>query len=183
MPAAALGLSPRVRGNLPAPAPALCGVRSIPACAGEPVVSGRVPLPFWVYPRVCGGTRSSSELKGSREGLSPRVRGNPDRIVFDRLPERSIPACAGEPARGLTAQPASKVYPRVCGGTVFNIVCAVGDTGLSPRVRGNQHIHLREVRRRRSIPACAGEPGLALAAGAARKVYPRVCGGTAASPG
>ncbi len=53
---AAIGLSPRVRGNLalmPRP-PASPG--SIPACAGEPVLHQLPLCPLPVYPRVCGGT-------------------------------------------------------------------------------------------------------------------------------
>ena len=50
------GLSPRVRGNLPAIERAIIVLTSIPACAGEP--SGRLgqQRPAEVYPRVCGGT-------------------------------------------------------------------------------------------------------------------------------
>ena len=50
------GLSPRVRGNRPAPADARPRERSIPACAGEPTKSIAIRLPARVYPRVCGGT-------------------------------------------------------------------------------------------------------------------------------
>ena len=32
-----------------------------------------------VYPRVCGGTRSVVGVTWSMMGLSPRVRGNPQR--------------------------------------------------------------------------------------------------------
>ena len=74
------------------------------------------------------------------------------------------------------------VYPRVYGGT-----CAGGEApstvrGLSPRVRGN----LSQVRTmsslRRSIPACTGEPRVAFGLQDVHRVYPRVYGGTAASP-
>ena len=51
------GLSPRVRGNLARIDLATVGVRSIPACAGEPNADGT-----W-GPAI--------------QGLSPRVRGNP----------------------------------------------------------------------------------------------------------
>ena len=50
------GLSPRVRGNLPAPAKSIPTLRSIPACAGEPIDAVLVPIEEEVYPRVCGGT-------------------------------------------------------------------------------------------------------------------------------
>ena len=124
-----LGLSPRVRGN-PISQPMTHGlfvhIRSIPACAGEPILSrichGAKPFRS-VYPRVCGGTPSTAQthaghsgsipacageppsmlpprpLNEPRLGLSPRVRGNHCRPVEVPLYQarRSIPACAGEP--------------------------------------------------------------------------------------
>ena len=50
--------------------------------------------------------------------------------------------------------------------------------GLSPRVRGNHRRPQRRQRRRRSIPACAGEPPDRSSSIKVRRVYPRVCGGT-----
>ena len=50
------GLSPRVRGNLPAPVERADLHGSIPACAGEPSSSTSTALCRGVYPRVCGGT-------------------------------------------------------------------------------------------------------------------------------
>ena len=50
--------------------------------------------------------------------------------------------------------------------------------GLSPRVRGNPHLRLPQLRTRGSIPACAGEPPTAGKSQPAGMVYPRVCGGT-----
>ena len=72
------------------------------------------------------------------------------------------------------------VYPRLCGGTARIIVARRALAGLSPLVRGNQPKPQAQALLRRSIPACAGEPGawgfrLAYAA-----VYPRLCGGTIA---
>ena len=50
-----------------------------------------------VYPRVCGGTQIGIPLTLPKQGLSPRVRGNPA-IMEGRWPVKgSIPACAGEP--------------------------------------------------------------------------------------
>ena len=79
------GLSPRVRGN---PAMSVCVtplIRSIPACAGEPM--SRFFFDDWyrVYPRVCGGTALPPICAACTLGLSPRVRGNPpDRRRGDR---------------------------------------------------------------------------------------------------
>ena len=51
--------------------------------------------------------------------------------------------------------------------------------GLSPRVRGNLRTFSQWRRRGGSIPACAGEPPWAGFVSLWRRVYPRVCGGTA----
>ena len=51
-------------------------MRSIPACAGEPIPCLTYAGCVTVYPRVCGGTRMSSKGLTHSRGLSPRVRGN-----------------------------------------------------------------------------------------------------------
>ena len=73
------GLSPRVRGNrnhIRQPHTPVYR-RSIPACAGEPLLGVWIPQPNKVYPRVCGGTVCQRTLQVLGRGLSPRVRGNP----------------------------------------------------------------------------------------------------------
>ena len=175
------GLSPRVRGNranavLPYP---IGG--SIPACAGEPDPGLRHQNPPWVYPRVCGGTASTSPATGSAGGLSPRVRGNRWHPAKQPRWGGSIPACAGEPASASRARRARLlfwVYPRVCGGTLLpsrlrqwvwglsprvrgnppRLSNRMVSSGLSPRVRGNRKLRRPAGMRSGSIPACAGEP-------------------------
>ena len=91
------GLSPRVRGNrLPLAGPPDRG-GSIPACAGEPQGRAGESSGAAVYPRVCGGTGALGPPLRHRNGLSPRVRGNPQRCPFSAIVPGSIPACAGEP--------------------------------------------------------------------------------------
>ena len=51
--------------------------------------------------------------------------------------------------------------------------------GLSPRVRGNRRRLPGKAAAAGSIPACAGEPGIAEGIQRGGGVYPRVCGGTA----
>ena len=71
-----LGLSPRVRGN-PVEYPyVVYRLRSIPACAGEPLSALGAIVDGEVYPRVCGGTHFGFAYDGTDMGLSPRVRGN-----------------------------------------------------------------------------------------------------------
>ena len=156
----------------------------------------------WVYPRVCGGTAALAFLQREREGLSPRVRGNQYHPAPLHATPRSIPACAGEPRIHRAMGRRHRVYPRVCGGTlwatrrrcggtgcgwVYPRVCggtihfqpiAIGVRGLSPRVRGNRQFGRTAHAFHRSIPACAGEPRLPAPVRYWVRVYPRVCGGT-----
>ena len=113
-----------------------------------------------------------------REGLSPRVRGNPMMVRRNGLTVRSIPACAGEPKGGLTNWRIGRVYPRVCGGTGRRPSAKRTVRGLSPRVRGNPKANKLPVQIQGSIPACAGEPCYGYYTEGAMRVYPRVCGGT-----
>ena len=172
------GLSPRVRGN-PRPAtPTALRQGSIPACAGEPPVTGLCPCGIRVYPRVCGGTIAKLKLGSGDTGLSPRVRGNPLRAPPHVVAFRSIPACAGEPSRWAPTRGSFRVYPRVCGGTEQITVRGIVTRGLSPRVRGNLRYIAAVSRQRGSIPACAGEPCASESMPTSPRVYPRVCGGT-----
>ena len=134
--------------------------------------------PAEVYPRVCGGTSRNSRTSASKSGLSPRVRGNLEgRLGLGRR-HRAIPACAGEPIRCGMRCRWTRVYPRVCGGTLDQKRSAMDRGGLSPRVRGNQCLDLLECVGRGSIPACAGEPSTRAWGPTVPRVYPRVCGGT-----
>ena len=152
------GLSPRVRGNRSNELGGGTQDGSIPACAGEPPRPGRTSCAAAVYPRVCGGTCHSAPLRRYGGGLSPRVRGNLLWQWPPSPPNGSIPACAGEPARGRLARRTVGVYPRVCGGTFELTNDYNAADGLSPRVRGNLGSVFHSHHRPRSIPACAGEP-------------------------
>ena len=152
--------------------------RSIPACAGEPRLRSTDSAVKSVYPRVCGGTPRRPPLIAAACGLSPRVRGNPEEEIDLYRAERSIPACAGEPDEGAVHHLLVRVYPRVCGGTVFSSTDVVEKTGLSPRVRGNLGVNAIRVAVPGSIPACAGEPHHLRGVCLLSRVYPRVCGGT-----
>ena len=112
------------------------------------------------------------------EGLSPRVRGEPTSAGYSGT--------------------SSAVYPRVCGGTAYQVTITKNRQGLSPRVRGNRVTSdspgspARSIPAcagnrdspfpvsgfRRSIPACAGEPHAHPHEQPQSQVYPRVCGGT-----
>ena len=165
---------------------------------------------------MCGGAVSGIvSLAGTnRGGPSPRVRGSRSGCTNSRRPairvhprvcggamalarfsaawgHGSIPACAGEPAKQTVPARTcgrSAVHPRVCGGS------------LPGRHRG------RRRSKKRSIPACAGEPrptadgqdghsagSIPACAGEPdpsdsrrslqpNQVHPRVCGGAGIQP-
>ena len=92
------GLSPRVRGNRPVRLGANPRAGSIPACAGEPHTKRDRRNGPTVYPRVCGGTNHTLDLRRDHLGLSPRVRGNHSLLASYTSAAGSIPACAGEPS-------------------------------------------------------------------------------------
>ena len=131
------GLSPRGRGNPEAKGRKLSFQRSIPAWAGEPLMTPSSPKSQTVYPRVGGGTTLGLGAYPGVTGLSPRGRGNrspgyePDGML------RSIPAWAGEPVAPCSHTCYHTVYPRVGGGTVNLCFNPLLSPGLSPRGRGN----------------------------------------------
>ena len=167
-----------MRGNHDGSSSAHPGLRSIPACAGEPLSELTAAAVGEVYPRVCGGTATARLTSAAGRGLSPRVRGNRQLDWPVQAEYRSIPACAGEPQVDRPIQAECRVYPRVCGGTRWTGTYRRKSYRLSPRVRGNPPKRIHRDDAGRSIPACAGEPGLVPQASRTRKVYPRVCGGT-----
>ena len=152
------GLSPRVRGSPVMWSTLPSTTRSIPACAGEPVIGVALIHLAEVYPRVCGGAALTTDPSGYAAGLSPRVRGSRDHVHDGGGPDRSIPACAGEPAGSDSSDTTEPVYPRVCGGAPRRSTSANASQGLSPRVRGSQCHSSRPAGTSGSIPACAGEP-------------------------
>ena len=131
------GLSPRVRGNLSEIDAVAQQVGSIPACTGQPGLPEDVQRGFGVYPRVYGATQTRPVDPLEKEGLSPRVRGNPTNWTEGLLGERSIPACTGQPRPRTSASLRRRVYPRVYGATAAHVFHVRGVSGLSPRVRGN----------------------------------------------
>ena len=88
------------------------------------------------------------------------MRGNLYGAIFAVDIVGSIPACAGEPTRRPLTRYWRSVYPRVCGGTVYDVVEVCKESGLSPRVRGNQALCGKGLDAGGSIPACAGEPDI-----------------------
>ena len=111
------GLSPRGRGNRRESAVRAAGGGSIPAWAGKPVEALPLGRGQRVYPRVGGETSSADTVRKLIVGLSPRGRGNRDRVGWRAEDRRSIPAWAGKPRLRQRRAAARRVYPRVGGET------------------------------------------------------------------
>ena len=110
-------------------------------------------------------------------GLSPLVRGKPQKPGEKNDYSGSIPACAGETIPYSSCISSRRVYPRLCGGnsracTFLDIVL-----GLSPLVRGKPLPGDDFLADFGSIPACAGETSWVSVVFCPFRVYPRLCGG------
>ena len=159
------GLSPRGRGKPNRNTSASVDVRSIPAWAGETRSLSCLPCIRMVYPRVGGGNPTPPVCAHALEGLSPRGRGKPQRLIPLARGVRSIPAWAGETRALITPALVCGVYPRVGGGNLGYWRAQMCGGGLSPRGRGKLGARAIPTLACRSIPAWAGETKTAISAG------------------
>ena len=152
------GLSPLARGNLPVWSMISPTMGPIPACAGEPGISGQCRHNTRAYPRLRGGTGSNADGVHRNLGLSPLARGNLGPITDAGYTIGPIPACAGEPYAELLDFFGKRAYPRLRGGTMNITKAQAWAQGLSPLARGNRCCHHATGLQQGPIPACAGEP-------------------------
>ena len=108
----------------------------IPARAGKTLISARSPCPVRAHPRA--GGENSLLLGGAvhAAGSSPRGRGKPGGVMFDRWCLGLIPARAGKTvcSRSLALTPAA--HPRAGGENEMGNTLAGWVMGSSPRGRG-----------------------------------------------
>ena len=90
---------------------------------------------------------------------------------------RIIPAYAGEPVAGTSAERRTWDYPRVCGGAHDTDSEWRLSRGLSPRMRGSHRSRPSSLLCCGIIPAYAGEPLTDRHQCTISEDYPRVCGG------
>ena len=152
------GLSPRVRGHRPDRWSIDVQLRTIPAGAGTPRFNCGSDFTERDYPRGCGDTLDSQILYDLRKGLSPRVRGHPERLELQPLRPGTIPAGAGTPLTEDSLISSFRDYPRGCGDTEWPQVRRYRLSGLSPRVRGHPERAVLPRGRSGTIPAGAGTP-------------------------
>ena len=88
----------------------------------------------------------------------------------------SIPACTGNPILNPFRQPMTGVYPRMYGESSRSASSASSSVGLSPHVRGIRSLRRIARAKRRSIPACTGNPCVQIGRSVCPGVYPRMYG-------
>ncbi len=171
------GRSPRTRGSQVTTTDPVSVLGSIPAYAGEPVLTDAEHGTYRVDPRVRGGASVAKSSAINGKGRSPRTRGSREPQRHGHQPAGSIPAYAGEPKKRHHHQRQRQVDPRVRGGAVRFDLWHHEAPGRSPRTRGSPSIYVPIVVGVGSIPAYAGEPHTARSLRAAIEVDPRVRGG------
>ena len=130
---------PRLRGgNRYGEGNALRGARIIPACAGETYTARLTALSAADHPRLRGGNIRYSHPGLNVPGSSPLARG---KLVTKRgfhVPERIIPACAGETAWRHGESVRTWDHPRLRGGNPVARSCKALHSGSSPLARGKR---------------------------------------------
>ena len=130
------GSSPRARGTDDRDGFQQRQCRFIPACAGNGRARWRECAARTVHPRVRGERPFDTSLPSLSRGSSPRARGTALTIGQDSA-RRSV-------------------HPRVRGERSSTTAQSAGAYGSSPRARGTACTPACCPRRRRFIPACAG---------------------------
>ena len=130
--------------------------RFIPACAGNRQHEQRNCRAGAVHPRMRGEQRGSSLSLGWIAGSSPHARGTEHRLRIAGVPDRFIPACAGNRSSAATAGPPATVHPRMRGEQEPTGIEPATSCGSSPHARGTDGFGDRRGDIGRFIPACAG---------------------------
>ena len=154
------GSSPRLRGTRRRGKRNPPWRRFIPAPAGNTKECGKEPGPHPVHPRACG-EHIEKEIKcANPRGSSPRLRGTLQCQISAAVSSGSSPRLRGTRTLG---SPASAKYgssPRLRG-TRPTISPFPTKPGSSPRLRGTRSRPNHDARRRRFIPAPAGNTDIA----------------------
>ena len=150
------GSSPRVRGTRWHRQAHQSLRRFIPAGAGNTRPGARTRTRPAVHPRGCGEHRITAQLELRAGGSSPRVRGTLSPARVESRGRRFIPAGAGNTCRHMFQTQLHSVHPRGCGEHPKQWDGHNETPGSSPRVRGTLSTGMHVKRRRRFIPAGAG---------------------------
>ena len=151
------GSSPRVRGKRCPAIRVVTRMRIIPARAGQTARSRCRCRTARDHPRACGANAGGSSRTRTTSGSSPRVRGKRSRSTRHCRCSWIIPARAGQTQETSGKNTGDADHPRACGANESSLSRLSSTSGSSPRVRGKHRHGDRARRRRRIIPARAGQ--------------------------
>ena len=112
----AAGLSPHARGKRAGRTCGQRGLRPIPACTGETIITAFQFRHDRAYPRMHGGNAWKTIPPPYARGLSPHARGKHAKLTHGLRPWGPIPACTGETASSTLMAALPWAYPRMHGG-------------------------------------------------------------------
>ena len=171
-----LGSSPRMRGTLQIKVSHLAIWRIIPAHAGNTRIVRDSKLSETDHPRACGEHNLQQVCPGAFRGSSPRMRGTPAFTAPENELMRIIPAHAGNTAFPAWRGSHRSDHPRACGEHGRQCSAVKSPAGSSPRMRGTRVRWRPEPRKRRIIPAHAGNTHPAEKQPYGTADHPRACG-------
>ena len=150
--------------------------RIIPAHAGQ-TRRGASPRPASPdHPRACGANDLPVLQFTERSGSSPRMRGKHGVERQNRLPDRIIPAHAGQTGCRCWVDGTGSDHPRACGANLQPGREGEADAGSSPRMRGKRGVFGLFRGASRIIPAHAGQTTTMMSAASSVSDHPRACG-------
>ncbi len=173
------GSSPRMRGKRVQPAGIEERDRIIPAHAGQTGQSPSVAVEDADHPRACGANTYSPKIPQLSCGSSPRMRGKRRSAGRSCAGLRIIPAHAGQTFPPDTRMRWCSDHPRACGANNRHAHGHASNGGSSPRMRGKLIRGVVAGRKRRIIPAHAGQTRPAPNASTPPPDHPRACGANA----
>ena len=170
------GSSPRERGTPGSVRRRRHLLRIIPARAGNAPRRGPPPTATPDHPRASGERNAGKILTLHGYGSSPRERGTPRRRKRGAALGRIIPARAGNASALQASNSVSADHPRASGERRYPCPSRAPCSGSSPRERGTRAELGRAGRRRRIIPARAGNALRARPRDPVRTDHPRASG-------
>ena len=150
--------------------------RFIPARAGNTCSMDEIAATIRVHPRAGGEHERKLQALDAGTGSSPRGRGTRANRRARYPNSRFIPARAGNTRPGAASAPIPAVHPRAGGEHRSGHAPPGAAGGSSPRGRGTHVEHLERPRRRRFIPARAGNTPPAGPISTRKPVHPRAGG-------
>ena len=172
----AIGSPPRVRGKGVQSCNERVAVGITPAYAGKSWGRARTSSRRRDHPRVCGEKYTCPLMSLSSGGSPPRMRGKGLGISMSDYSDGITPACAGKSSGLADSCDLLGDHPRVCGEKPTSYCLPRHIMGSPPRMRGKEHVRLRQQHSPRITPAYAGKSRSQGSHTAPPGDHPRVCG-------